>query len=116
MLDNFLYTIQSMTAVENGFSAVLSLNPDCEIYKGHFASYPITPGVCLVQMALELIREALGSEVEIVSSKNIKFLNPVLPSQTSFLTVNANQEGCCWKIQFSDGERVYSKMSLELKA
>lgn len=70
MLEGYLYQVVSK---EEG-SAVVRLLSDCPIYKAHFPTYPITPGVTLVQIALELIGKPL------VSAKDIKFVEPVLPS------------------------------------
>ena len=70
MLEGYLYEVVSR---EEG-SAVVRLLSDCPIYKAHFPTYPITPGVTLVQIALELIGKQL------VSAKDIKFVEPVLPS------------------------------------
>ena len=47
--------------------------PDSPIYAAHFPEFPITPGVCLVQMALELMGCSL------LGAKDIKFVQPVLP-------------------------------------
>ena len=44
------------------------------MYKAHFPGYPVTPGVTLVQMALELMGRKLAS------AKDIKFVVPVLPT------------------------------------
>ena len=69
MLEGYLYQVVSK---EEG-CAVVRLLPECPIYKAHFPTYPITPGVTLVQIALELIGKPL------VGAKDIKFVEPVLP-------------------------------------
>jgi 3-hydroxymyristoyl/3-hydroxydecanoyl-(acyl carrier protein) dehydratase len=71
MLEGFLYKV-----VEKGDgSAQVELLPDCPIYAAHFPGFPVTPGVTLVQMALELMDKKLQS------AKDIKFVVPVLPSK-----------------------------------
>lgn len=71
MLEGFLYRI-----VEKGeASAKVQLLPQSPIYAAHFPGYPVTPGVTLVQMGLELMGKKL------VSAKDIKFVVPVLPSE-----------------------------------
>jgi len=70
MLEGYLYETVSR---EEG-SAVVRLLADCPIYKAHFPTFPITPGVTLVQIALELMGKPL------VSAKDIKFVEPVLPT------------------------------------
>ena len=70
MLEGFLYTVVS----RDESSATVRLLPECPIYKAHFPDYPITPGVTLLQIALELMGRKLAG------AKEIKFVAPVLPS------------------------------------
>ncbi len=55
LIDN-LYSINAREFDNMGDKAIfgISLNADNVIYKAHFPSNPITPGVCLIQMALEI--------------------------------------------------------------
>ena len=69
MLEGFLYQVVTK---EEG-SAVVRLLPECPIYQAHFPTFPITPGVTLVQIALELMGKTL------LSAKDVKFVEPVLP-------------------------------------
>ena len=70
MLEGFLYRI-----VEKGDGcAKVELLPKSPIYAAHFPGYPVTPGVTLVQMGLELMGKTLQS------AKDIKFVVPVLPA------------------------------------
>ena len=71
MLEGFLYKI-----VEKGDGcAKVELLPKSPIYAAHFPGYPVTPGVTLVQMGLELMGKKLQS------AKDIKFVVPVLPAK-----------------------------------
>lgn len=47
------YSIESSTIDgQKGLFHIL-LNPDCEVYNGHFPGTPVSPGVCNIQMILE---------------------------------------------------------------
>lgn len=70
MLEGVLYEVVSR---EEG-SAVVRLLPDSPVYAAHFPGYPITPGVTIVQMVLDLMDRRLSG------AKDIKFVEPVLPS------------------------------------
>lgn len=71
MLEGLLYMV-----LEKGEGyARIKLLPDSPVYAAHFPGFPVTPGVTLVQMALELMGNKL------LSAKDIKFIVPVLPSQ-----------------------------------
>lgn len=56
-------------------SAEVRLLADSPIYRAHFPGYPVTPGVTLIQMALELTGRSL------TGARDIRFLAPVQPSQ-----------------------------------
>ena len=83
ILKDQLYTIKKKET--NGDSATVSivLNPECFIYKAHFPGNPITPGVCIVQTASELLGDITGSTLEISAAKDIKFLNILSPVQNT---------------------------------
>jgi len=69
-------------------SARIKINPDHEIFAGHFPEYPVVPGVCIMQMIREILEKTLNSELRMVKGDNIKFLNIMVPSPTKFYKVN----------------------------
>ena len=75
MLSGELYETLNLTREE----ALVHLLPESRVYAAHFPGHPVTPGVALVQTALELLSELEGKPLEIKASKSIKFLIPVLP-------------------------------------
>lgn len=79
--DDF-YTIKGITEVDGRQVYDLHLNPDHFIFKAHFPGEPVTPGVCLQQMAVELAEESVGRPLALVYVKNVKFLSVVSPLQT----------------------------------
>lgn len=83
MIDGF-YTIEGQTLTEKGFQAAVNLNAEHIIFKAHFPNNPITPGVCLLQIAKELLEQQLHQKLFAKSIKNLKFLQPVSP-QTGVL-------------------------------
>lgn len=56
------------------------------IYKAHFPGEPITPGVCLIQIAKELTETNRQQAYNIQTIKNVKFLAVVSPKQTPKVT------------------------------
>ena len=126
MLRGILYEI--LTVAPDG--ATIRLLPESPVYRGHFPGYPITPGVCLVQIALELIGEMAGraghdekkemadqvghdgNKVRLVGAKNIKFTSPVFPEAGKELRFNLAGEGGNWSVEVYDGDVLSAKMSL----
>ena len=115
MLRGILYETVS---IDTG-GAVVRLLPDSPIYQGHFPGWPITPGVCLVQIALELMEEMAGQaghdgKVRLVGAKNIKFTSPIIPTEGTELRFNVGGEGCERTVEILSGEKLCAKMSLTL--
>ena len=116
LLDN-LYTIVSDSSVESGHEFDLKLNPEHFIYKAHFPGEPITPGVCIMQIAVELFEIALKTPISLNCVKNIKFLRIISPNELTDLKyslLKMIKEDNLLKVQVtvsSNGE-VYAKLSL----
>lgn len=80
-----LFFIRSSRQVDAGFEYELTLDGECFIYKAHFPGEPITPGVCIMQMALELLEEATGCCLRLDCARNIKFLQVIKPDETPLI-------------------------------
>ncbi|MCF0163691.1 MAG: hypothetical protein HUJ92_00300, partial [Bacteroidales bacterium] len=70
----------------------LTLNPESRIYKGHFPDNPITPGVCLLQTAVELCEDVLGCSCRLIGCRNIKYVGLIQPSETPRISYNMKFE------------------------
>ena len=106
MLEGVLYSVVSKE--EN--SATVRLLPESPIYKAHFPEYPITPGVTLLQIALELMGKKL------VGAKEIKFVAPVLPgdgTEIRFEWEFKDENTVSVSILSMDGTQ-YARMSLSV--
>ncbi len=112
-----LFTILSTETTETGFSALLQCNPSHPIYKAHFPGNPITPGACLLKTAGEVLQQKTGQPLYLKSSKNIKYLNLLIPEEGKevrfvFSNFNETENGCKTQLVITDETSVYSKMSL----
>lgn len=77
ILKDNLYTVAGMD-MEN-HRAYVTLCRDSVIYKAHFPERPVTPGVCIVQMAVELLGLLLGRKYALLEVSNAKFLSVISP-------------------------------------
>lgn len=115
-LDNLLI-IKNIADTEDGFAVTLTTEPDNVIYKAHFPGNPITPGVCLIQTAGEILQQRLGKRLFLKSSKNIKFLNTLIPAKDrevtfSYTKIEEGEAEYKTQVVVSDPNTVYTKMSL----
>lgn len=116
-LQNSLFTVLSHTVTENRHDFNIRLDAEHFIYKAHFPGEPITPGVCIMQIALELMEEAAEKKLEVKCVKNVKFLRIITPQEVTDvcyslqkLTIEENTVKC--QITVSAGTDVYAKLSL----
>lgn len=127
-LRNNLYTVAEKEVEGQTGRFIVSLNPSCVIYQAHFPGQPITPGVCIVQMGVELLEELLGEyprrkvNLEISKVKNVKFLSVISPLETPQVIyllkkVEMSEDGSEVKAQLevASNEEVKAKISLVLR-
>lgn len=90
LLENFYTEITSTYTSENShsFNSTIELNPDHEIYKGHFPQIPVAPGVCLIQAIKEILMTKLEKKLILTEGSNIKFLILINPKETKQFRVD----------------------------
>lgn len=117
-LKNELYIIKN---IENN-SCRIELLRDCVIYKAHFPEQPITPGVCIIQIATELLVEIYGVNFELSKVSNAKFLaviNPDYSKEVTYnlkkITINEEDNSAKVSVEVTDKEIVFTKLSLVYK-
>ena len=115
-LDN-LFIIQSIENTNTGFTAKLRCNPAHPVYQAHFPGNPITPGACLLKTAGGVLQQKLGRPLYLKASKNIKYLNLLIPEEGKEVCFNFSnfsevENGCKAQVVIADEASVYTKMSL----
>ena len=116
LTDSF-FIVESINSAEGGFEAVLRTNPEHPIYKAHFPGSPITPGVCVIQAAGELLANKLCRKLYLQSIKNVKFLMVIIPEEGkkikySFSNIVEDENGVKTQVVLSDDSTIYAKISL----
>lgn len=105
-LRNNLYTVSNRDVDGTTARFALQLNPASFIYQAHFPGEPITPGVCIVQMAKELLEEILHLSLEISMVKNVKFLAVVSPLESTSIVYQFD------KVTTSDDRTVKAQITV----
>ena len=116
--DNF-FTIKNQNISDGKAGFRIKLNAEHFIYQAHFPDNPITPGVCLIQMAVELFSLLKGANFNIKTLKNVKFTAPINPlefPEVDFMLEFAENENH-WqlKVLIMEKENVFAKISFLLK-
>lgn len=97
------------------FSVQVKLNADHAIYKAHFPHNPITPGVCLIQMAGEILALRYEQQLQLKTAVNIKFRKPVEPTACPvflFRKMSISDDKLSVSISVEDDDTQLVKMSL----
>lgn len=96
MLLNTFFEIKNIRKGED-VEVDIQLNPNHPVYKGHFKSQPVAPGVCLTQMFKEVLGELVGKPLQLVTGNNLKF--------TAVLDPNVHPN-VCFKLTYTEEEGV----------
>lgn len=90
LTDKFYKVLELKKVSENQILAVIEINQDHDIYKGHFPNQPIVPGVCQIQIVKELLEELIGKKLKMTHGDNIKFTGMIIPSLAPIVNLEVN--------------------------
>jgi 3-hydroxyacyl-[acyl-carrier-protein] dehydratase len=117
ILKNQLYKINEANREQQTY--LIEFIRDNVIYRAHFPEKPITPGVCIIQIAVELLSDLLKMPIELTSVHNAKFITVIDPSETPvvdyiFKKIAFDEETSTYKItaEVSNNGTIYTKLSL----
>lgn len=115
-LINDFFEITSIDSQPDAIRCQVKLNPEHFIYKAHFPGNPVTPGVCLVQMATEILGQQYQKTLSLSVLKNIKFKKIVRPEDEPVfvfkkVTIEEEQLSTSVSIENDEGEQ-FVKLSV----
>ncbi|MDO4726858.1 MAG: hypothetical protein Q4A56_06540 [Porphyromonadaceae bacterium] len=118
-IDNLYFIKYQIIDKENNKATFgIRFNAENVIYKAHFPSKPVTPGVCLIQIAQELLARCTGVFCNLKKVKNIKFTTLLDPITSPEIAVSlngivaTNKDEHKVSVVFKKDEIIFSKMSL----
>lgn len=82
MLENDFFTIVAEEGSGSPMRYTVRINAKHSIFAGHFPGDPITPGVCIVQIACDLFSHLQQQKFVVSSLKNAKFMQIIRPLET----------------------------------
>ena len=114
-LFNVFFELLSNEQCDNIYRCQVKFNPDHRIYKAHFPGYPVTPGVCLMQMGEELLEQKYQKQLQLSVVKSIRFRKIVGPEDTPFFDFSnevLKDDVLSVEVTIYDEEGESTKMSL----
>ncbi len=122
ILKDKLYHIKGMEVIDDCPQYTIAWQADHIIYQAHFPEEPITPGVCIIQVAQELLDDYAQQHYVVQQVKNVKFLNIISPLETPCvkyvfdkIEISDDQEDCKIVVQVRTEDMVFTKLSLICK-
>lgn len=113
------YTYELKNREENQIEARLQIDAKHPLYLGHFPGFPVTPGVCQVQMIREILEREVGLPLMLTAAKQIKFTaihepgkEPSIYASISFSKSGDHLEA---KAQLHCNEKIYLKFRGEFR-
>lgn len=116
ILNDVLYRVVSHESYDTTTVYHVALDKECFIYKAHFPHNPITPGVCMVELALELLEDLTGRQLEIFEAKSIKFLHVLSPIETPevdfvFTNIEKDEKSVRAKVNVSKDTKTFAQLT-----
>ncbi len=116
LLNDFYRITKTENKSGNDIISEIEINPEHEIFKGHFPGNPVMPGVVSLQIIKEAVSLHTGKDLMLKQAKNIKFtamikpdIFPVLSLKINCLETENNEYKVNARIYFN--ETVFLKLS-----
>ncbi len=84
------YSVDSIERTDGGALFRVTLDPACEVYRGHFPSRAISPGVCNIRMIAECAETLLGKPLRVTEIHRCRFTSLITPADTPRLNIFLN--------------------------
>ena len=78
LIENY-YKVNDIIAGTEKTLFIISLNPDCEVYEGHFPGIPISPGACNIQMIKECAELIIGKPLFMNNLQHCRLTTLITP-------------------------------------
>jgi 3-hydroxyacyl-[acyl-carrier-protein] dehydratase len=118
MLLNSLYHIAEIKNENNIIEALITINEEDEIFKGHFSDMPVLPGVCQVEICKELFNHQLQKSLSLSEAASIKFLAFITPNDVKKLNAKIiyaqNTEEFSITASLFSGDKTFLKLQAKL--
>ncbi len=102
-----LFNIQELTSVGVRFECNIRIQPQHNIFLGHFPEQAIMPGVCMLEIISTVVSKLKQKKLVLRKSAQIKFLKPWLPEQI---------EEVCLSGEFAEVKEQIKMKTCEIKA
>ena len=122
LLKDKFFTVLHVEKISNNEAVYLcEINPQCDVYRGHFPGKPVSPGVCNIEMIRECAEMLAEKDLFISTIKQCRLTavaSPtVCPKVDVKVNIAASEDGSSYDIvsTIADAERSYMELKGTLK-
>jgi 3-hydroxyacyl-[acyl-carrier-protein] dehydratase len=113
--NNDLFSIEKISHEDGVIKAILGINPDSEILKGHFPGHPVVPGACMLQITKEVLEDVLQTSLRLKKADQLKFMTMIDPANVRTVELDISykhQEGSTVTVtaKLTNADIVYFKL------
>lgn len=117
LIENY-YKINDIIAGTGKTLFMVSLNSDCNVYKGHFPEKPISPGVCNIQMIKECAELIVGKPLFMHNLQHCRLTTLITPLVYPLVevTIFMEKKADVYQLKATIGknEEIYLELKAEL--
>jgi len=102
---------------ENTLTGEFCFNENLNVFKGHFPSLPVLPGIMQLEMVQHVIKKNTGISYKIKSIKKAKFNSQIVPGETIKISLSfypLEDDSVNVKAVVSVGEKTSGKIAANL--
>lgn len=114
-LINDFFFIEKTRRGDGAIECMVRLNPEHYIYKAHFPGTPVTPGVCIIQMATEILEDEYGKSLSLSEVAKARFKQVIVPIAKpvfSFKIVDKNERNLNVRVDIESSDIIFAQLSL----
>ena len=113
LLNDFFFILQQERAY-NSVHTKITINANHKIFEGHFPGIPVVPGVCMVQIVLEIMEAVIEKPMRLITADTIKFLAVMNPKENKdydvTITYKTEPEKFLVDVNIVSGEEIFFKL------
>ena len=108
------YSIEDWVNTNGRIDAQLKLNPNHEVYEGHFPGQPVVPGVIQLQIIKELMEKTGEQKLLLSKMAFAKYLKMIIPELSPILSIqidfSKNKGGFQFSAVIKDVQSIFTKV------
>ena len=118
-LEGNFYKIDNFEQKEDcTYSFTVTILPEHQIYKGHFPTQAVVPGVCTLTIIRECIGKIMERDISFATIKECKYVSALLPEENLRIVINitvTDSSKIRVQVERADSQQAVLKLRAEIR-